>query len=189
MSKKVALSLVIFAVTLACCCALIYYGRSKDKDLAPINNVLFGCTIGESSLDAVRRSLSEQGIPSYDIDSIAEELRESGGEALIDRAKNERQIWAEDVGFSGLTSPLVAFTFIDSTLCRVAIILPDRASTLKLYSRYISKYLGLKNRNLTYPIRFTDGKTQIDLDTTRLIVTYEDEAIRRAFEEKATSEL
>lgn len=189
MSKKVALSLVIFAITLACCSALIYYGRSKDKDLAPINNVLFGCTIGESSLDAVRRSLSEQGIPSYDIDSIAEELRESGGEALIDRAKNERQIWAEDVGFSGLTSPLVAFTFLDSTLSRVAIILPDIASARRLYARYTSKYLGYKKRNLTYPIRFTDGKTQIDLDTTRLVVLYEDEAIRREFEEKATSEL
>ena len=189
MNKRVALSLAIFAITIACCCALIYYGRSKDKEPAPINNVLFGCTIGESSLDVVRRSLSEQGISSYDVDSIAEELREAGGEVLNNRAKNERQIWAEDVGFSGLTSPLVAFTFIDSTLCRVAIILPDIASARKLYARYTSKYLGLKNRNLTYPIRFTDGKTQIDLDTTRLVVTYEDEAIRREFEEKATSEL
>lgn len=193
MNRKVYMAVAAFAISILSCLGLLMWNKSIDKkkieDIPPITRSLFDCTIGEDSIEKIRRVMTEKGLEIFDLDSASNELNEKESKPLRSKTERTHTLYVQDIHFAGVDASFTSFIFFDSTLYKVFIILPEKSDAIKLLSKYNSKYASYRQVSNGRTILFSDTRTQIVVDTIGAAITYMDIDICKKEEEIDKSEI
>lgn len=193
MNRKVYIAIAVFVVSLLICFAILLWNKQinvkKIEDTPPITRSLFDCTIGEDSIEKIRRVMAEKGLEIFDLDSASNELDKLENKPPRSKTGRTHVLYVQDIHFAGVDASFTSFIFFDSTLYKVFIILPEKSDAIKLLSKYNSKYASYRQVSNGRTILFSDTRTQIVVDTIGASITYMDIDMCKKEEEINKSEI
>nr|DAK42364.1 MAG TPA: hypothetical protein [Caudoviricetes sp.] len=193
MNRKVYMAVAAFAISILSCLGLLMWNKSIDKkkieDTPPITRSLFDCTIGEDSIEKIRRVMTEKGLEIFDLDSASNELDKLENKPTRSKTGRTHVLYVQDARFAGVDAPFAGFIFFDSTLYKVFITLPKKSDAIELLSKYNSKYASYRQASNGSTILFSDTRTQIVVDTIGASITYMDIDMCKKEEEINKSEI